>query len=223
MPEAAILREKDARAAERVSNSSDGIADINPEDMVLWLPSGIGRKATCSENLQRFEFRLREAQANDALHELRGHLRYTTYLWRFKDRFHRGVGANTRSRTNIQRSQDKVDAAALKYNIARKALVILGGILGETEWALTLRVLRPEDVRGMTEALLGESEGRRTLSWIWRTVGIGENVDKGLHDGASARSQYNSQYNLTWTAQHYESNGVSVGRGRCDGVRRSSY
>jgi hypothetical protein len=181
MPEVALLRANDARAAGL--DSSGGIPDVNPVDQPLWLPSSIARRAKCSESLQRYEFRLREAQANDALNELRNHLLYTTYLWKHKHRFQRGVKSNTRSRTNIERAQCRVNAAAEKYRVARKALVVLGHILKESGWESTLRELRSEDVRGLSEASLGDSEGRWNISWIWRSVGIGENVDKGLKDG----------------------------------------
>jgi len=36
-------------------------------------------------------------------------------------------------------------------------------------WNDTLRVLKAEDVRGLTEALMGETEGMWRPSWIWTT------------------------------------------------------
>lgn len=189
MPSAAILQAKASRLAElehAARSSQDPIPDEEPQDMQLWLPSFVARKAPCDVGLQRIEFKLREAQAHEALDDLRRHLRYTSHLWTFKDRFERGTRRSTRSRTIIQRSQDNANAAAQKYKIARKALLVLGAILGESEWQGILRELHDTDIRGMSEAALRDSEGRRTLSWIWRTVGIGEDVDKGLHDGESS-------------------------------------
>jgi hypothetical protein len=184
MPEATILREKAARAADRAAHlSSETTPEEAPEDLALWLPSSIGRKAKCVKKLQMIEFKLREAQAHDALRELRRHLLFTTHLWGNKQRFTRGQGPSTRARTLIQRSQEKADAAAEKYRVSYKALVVLGGLLGENDWRKELRPLTTDDVRGLSEALLHDSEGRRTISWIWTTVGIGEKVDKNLDEG----------------------------------------
>jgi hypothetical protein len=184
MPEATILREKAARAADRAAHLSSGtMPEEAPEDIPLWLPSSIGHKAKCDRKLQRIEFKLREAQAHDALRDLRRHLLFTSHLWGNKRRFTRGQGPNTCARTLIRRTQGKTDAAAEKYRVSYKALVVLGGILGETEWKKALRPLTSDDVRGMSEGLLRDSEGRRTLSWIWTIVGIGEKVDRQLDDG----------------------------------------
>jgi hypothetical protein len=66
---------------------------------------------------------------------------------------------------------------------AYEALTILAPILNESHWHLSLKVLDPKkDVVGMTERLLGETEGRRMLSWIWKAHGVGDKADIGLHD-----------------------------------------
>lgn len=184
MPEATILREKAARAAERAAQlSSETMPEEAPEDMPLWLPSSIGHRAKCDRRLQTIELKLREAQAHDALRDLRRHLLFTSHLWGSKRRFTRGQRPSTRARTLIQRTQRKSDAAADKYRVSYKALVVLGGILREADWQKSLRPLASDDVRGISEGLLRDSEGRRTLSWIWTIVGIGEQVDKQLDDG----------------------------------------
>lgn len=41
------------------------------------------------------------------------------------------------------------------------------------EWVATLPVLKVEDVRGLSEALVGESEGKRRPSWIWTMGDLG--------------------------------------------------
>lgn len=136
------------------------------------------------------EWDLRHAQANDALNELRAALRLRSYLYRDKDRFQRGQRMQTRSRGVIQNCQDRVDGSALKYRVARDALVHLSRRLNNLGWEAALPVLKDTDVRGMTEAALrGEEEsigeGRRTLTWIWTTLGVGAQVggDEGLQDG----------------------------------------
>jgi hypothetical protein len=179
MPEATILCEKAAHAADRAAHlSSETMPDEAPEDVVLWLPSSIGRKAKCERKLQMIEFKLHKAQAHDALRDLHHHLLFTTHLWHNKRCFTRGQGPRTRARTLIQWSQGKADAAAEKYRGSFKALIMLGGLLGETNWQKALRPLTSDDIRGLSEALLHDSEGRKTISCIWTMVGIGEKVDK---------------------------------------------
>ena len=40
------------------------------------------------------------------------------------------------------------------------------------DWNDTLRVLKAEDVHGLSEALMGDSEGKRRPLWIW-TMNMG--------------------------------------------------
>jgi hypothetical protein len=166
--------------------ASDDSPAVKPQDIDLFLPSAVVQKgAPCSVRLQECEFRLRFAQAHDALSELRNNLRFRFHLFRHKDRFARGVAANTRARTAIDAAQEKVDASAHKYRTARKALLILGAGLKRSEWVNTLRELGPSDIRHMGDAEASETEGRRRMSWIWMDLGISEDVDKdpGMHDG----------------------------------------
>lgn len=56
--------------------------------------------------------------------------------------------------------------------------------LGQVGWQSALPVLADGDIRQMTQGLAEESEGRRTLSWIWRTDRVaGDLSDEGLQDG----------------------------------------
>lgn len=52
-------------------------------------------------------------------------------------------------------------------------------------WENTLKVLNKDtDVRALAEPLFGESEGRRTLSWIWLTTPASDDRDAGgLNEG----------------------------------------
>ena len=49
----------------------------------------------------------------------------------------------------------------------------------DENWQLSLRFLADEDIRGLSEGLMGDSEGRRTVSWIWTMHGV---VDEGGAD-----------------------------------------
>lgn len=64
----------------------------------------------------------------------------------------------------------KTDAE--RYRRAWTALVILGDVLQEHSWRGDLPKLEPEHIRGMSDGYVGQSEGNRTLSWIWKVRGV---------------------------------------------------
>ncbi|KAH9911489.1 uncharacterized protein B0H18DRAFT_1168583 [Fomitopsis serialis] len=153
--------------------------DVPAYDIPVLLPSGISSALEVSAFLQDIEWRLRHAQAHDALSDLRRHLHLRSHLYSFKDRFIRGQQANTRARSIINTTQAKVDENAERYRRARAALVSLSDRLGRTGWEATLQVLEDQHVRGLKLDESEETEGRRTLSWIWRTTPLAgpENAD----------------------------------------------
>lgn len=52
-------------------------------------------------------------------------------------------------------------------------------------WETSLKILTDADVRGMSTGLADDSEGTRTMSWIWTTAGVGVDAveDPGMNDG----------------------------------------
>ncbi|KAH7917830.1 hypothetical protein BV22DRAFT_1108497 [Leucogyrophana mollusca] len=161
VPGVVALRE---RSSGNLSTTKDA---EKPEDYPLWLPSQIQRKVLCTPHLEDIEWQLRFAQAHDALNELRQSLRSRSYMLRFKDRFLRGQGANTRAR-----------------NFALLALGTLGPLLGKVGWKNALRPLENDDIRPMTQDVdAPTSEGRRRLSWIWLTIGYSEGLDEEADEG----------------------------------------
>jgi len=179
MPEARISRQRDATA------KPDGIAPSKPQDIPLHLPSSYNFRTPLQQpELRTYELRLREGRAHDALHELRQHLRIRTHLHHQKDKYARGIRHNTRANTTIKKCQAKVDRAVEKYRRSRDAMLALSNSLTVPDWADTLQVLKVEDVRGLSDALMGESEGRRRPSWIWTTnTGVleGGSGDEGTY------------------------------------------
>ncbi|KAG6819407.1 hypothetical protein H0H93_012104, partial [Arthromyces matolae] len=148
----------------------DGTPDIKVENIKLWLPSELAASGILvSYALRDYEWQLRHGQAHDALDEVRNGLRLQAYLYKHKDRYAVGVKANTRSNTAIANATGMVKEAAKRYRVARGALLTLSetGIEVPLDWQLTLRALRDEDCRKLTEGLEGDSESRRTISWIW--------------------------------------------------------
>jgi len=184
MPQVSLLRTREAESA------SEDTPAPEPEDIQLWLPSTVARRAFCNPSLQEYEWELRVAQAHDALHEIRSGLRLRSHLTLFKDRFVRGQRANTRSQGVIAACQARIKNGVEKYKVAHRALVSLGDILGKVGWQQTLRELdEHRDVKGLTSDGFdeySESMGRRQLTWIWRTGNVAATGLEGetqLHDG----------------------------------------
>lgn len=149
------------RANQFIEDSS-----ITPtEDIPLYLPSGCHTLTVIPDDLLAMEKRIRVAQAEDALVELRRLLRISSGLWQYKrTQIGPSQRAGTRARSLISRFTDKVNHSANRYRAARHALLALdaGG-----EWAQRLRELKAEHVKGPRRDDNDESEGRRELSWIW--------------------------------------------------------
>ena len=79
MPEARLHRKQLEKAA------PDGIAPRKTQDIPLVLPSSLGKAQLISSELRTYEWRLREGQAYDALHEMRQHLRVRAHCYKHKD------------------------------------------------------------------------------------------------------------------------------------------
>lgn len=158
--------------------------EIAPFDLSLYLPSSLPSRTTCLPTLRQYECKLREAQALEALDELCDHLRLRTHMYKYKDKNIVGQRANTRCQNIITGVQDKVNASTTKYCTARAALVKLSSRCGENqEWRGRLLPLDPEDIRVLKDEE-GQLEGNRTLSWIWKVVGVGGDADdEGLQEG----------------------------------------
>jgi hypothetical protein len=164
-------------------------SDMSPPESTqaikLYLPSMLGTSLQCNEKLQLYEWQLRYAQAHGALEMIRSRLRLRSALYLHKDRFVRGQKANTRSRSRIEQVDAHIAASAEAYRVARAALLILGPILQKDPiWQDELRRLNDEDIRGLSVAMDGISEGRRTISWIWVVQGVAREVDddERLHE-----------------------------------------
>ncbi|KAG6371369.1 hypothetical protein JVT61DRAFT_9577 [Boletus reticuloceps] len=129
------------------------------------------------------EWMLHEGQAHDALNELHQVLRSQSYMLKFKDRFIRGQGANTRTWNCLKSVDAKVRATAAKYRAAHHALTVLSDLLGKVGWKHILRPLADEDICSMTQGIDdSRSEGRRRLSWIWLVCGYSDSHVKNEDD-----------------------------------------
>ncbi|KAH7919505.1 hypothetical protein BV22DRAFT_1108049 [Leucogyrophana mollusca] len=158
MPAVSLLR---AAAAAKVK---EGDEPEKTEEIRLWLPSAVGRAVPCDRRLQDNEWQLRFAQAGDALNDVRRYVRLESYL--------------------LTKVAARRLSAASKYNDALAAMKALGTILGKVGWEATFQTLAANDMRSIQDLLAGETEGTRTLSWIWKTAGIlsKPDSDEGLQD-----------------------------------------
>ncbi|KAF5384117.1 hypothetical protein D9615_003278 [Tricholomella constricta] len=171
-----------ALSLHRSKNTSD--QDEMAEKVPLMLPSSLKHQLPCDVHLQEMEWRLRKSQANDALDELREGLRLQAYLYIDKDRFQRGQHHNTRSRNIIDHVKVKIKAASSKYRVARVALGHLAGILsGTASWEVSFPVLAEADISQLSGDG-SQSEGRRSVSWIWSRLGDGSQLanNQGMKD-----------------------------------------
>jgi len=140
------------------------------ENVPLFLPSGISDAARQSiPQVSKKELRLRMAQADEALEDVRRGRRMITGLVQFKKLNISGAGnkPNTRMRTLYNRLQLRIQRAADRYRAARDALLVLD--LNGT-WRDRFRKLNPTDIRGpgrQEDDKVTQTNSRYEISWIW--------------------------------------------------------
>lgn len=140
-------------------------AGPTPEKTPLMLPSAF--PPSFETNAIRLkETRLRIAQADDALVELRRLLRITAGLTQYKyTQVGFGQAPNTRARSQISRFKDKVALTTQRYHAARQALLSLDP---QGSWIFRLHHLDDSHIRWPSKDP-DEHEGTREISWIWRS------------------------------------------------------
>ncbi|KAG6806431.1 hypothetical protein H0H92_011348 [Tricholoma furcatifolium] len=92
-------------------------------------------------------------------------------MWKSKNTLVCGQRMHMRSLALIASVNTRIDRACDKYNRIHAALVTLGSRLSKVGWDADLRPLTKDDTVGITVVEAEASEGRRTMSWIWRTSG----------------------------------------------------
>ena len=189
MPCVERLLQPDQRDSAEILSSMDSISPgADPQLDQLFLPSGIPYGMRVTEGVRGLvakEIRLRVAQAEDALYQIRRSLRIRKGLVHYKHIHVDGPSQsrNTRARGLLDRFQDKLDRHVARYQAAHGALCSLdpGGA-----WESRLKQLAKKDVRGpgrdneaspvdeyghrkSRQQLQREvaSEGRYEPSWIW--------------------------------------------------------
>ncbi|EMD32307.1 hypothetical protein CERSUDRAFT_68868 [Gelatoporia subvermispora B] len=151
-----------------------------PEKAQLFMPSQIPAPYVCGIDVLQYEWRLHFAQAFKILDDLRRHLRLRTSLRKLKEHFARGVRTTMRALGVVAKAKEHIKGDSTQYHAARSALEALASRLQvQPGWD-------DEDVREMqSDPDSGVSEGRRSLSWIWRMPGvIAEDDSEGVNEAA---------------------------------------
>jgi hypothetical protein len=172
-----------ALLAASISTGPIDEADIvseHAESLPLHLPSSLPlqlRQGADMSTISDKERRLRMAQADDALAEIRRHRRIVTGLYQFKKLNVSGTGnrPNTRMWALFTRFNHKITRYAEKYRAAHGALTRLDP---NGDWCDRLRPLGPNDVRGPGKDT-NESHSRYEPSWIWLVPRITTAPDMG--------------------------------------------
>ena len=135
----------------------DGNASQEPEEIPLLLPSDPllngSRLSICSTTLIELEARLREAQADEALGDLRNKLRARTYVNNYKVKNVTGQRMNIRARSWQASIDRQANVCARRYRTARAALLVLRG---PGDWEQRLKLLRDDDIRAINDRVLTE-------------------------------------------------------------------
>lgn len=174
----------------RIGDESDNL--ISAIDTPLFLPSQAVDRVVVGTDLMEYEWRLRFAQAHDALYDMRRLILVRSQMYAAKDRFSRGQRQVTRSQNLLRGVQERIDMSVTKYRDFRAALLKLARPLGKVGWDTELRPLLNEDIRGLSAKEAGSGEGHVTMSWIWKTSEEGGDFDPTgprMQEGTSI-SQY---------------------------------
>jgi len=169
MPNVAVII---VRAGSEVSTGDpDVVPPLSlPENTPLYLPSALSVSARALvAQVSEKELRLRMAQADEALEDVRRGRRMITGLVQFKKLNISGAGnrPNTRMRTLYNRLQLRIQHAAERYRCARDALLALDP---NGAWKDKFQKLNATDIRGpgrQEDDPVRRTNNRYEISWIW--------------------------------------------------------
>jgi hypothetical protein len=182
---------------------------LTAEDVPLFLPSSLSPNLQNTPEISKtlvHEIRLRIAQADDALADIRHHLRIIAGLWQFKKVNISGTGnrPNTRMRSLFNRFNHRMRQSVLRYRAARSALLAAKLPVEGQHWEDRLNDLKDSDVRGPGKddfylqepgkANYGASKGRYEMSWIWLVP-----QSKSEADASSSEQVFDEGLRVEWS------------------------
>ncbi|KAJ7251255.1 hypothetical protein C8J57DRAFT_1078120 [Mycena rebaudengoi] len=204
-PEVARLRaaEDQARARAAVLQPTAG---VEVYEMELWLPSKMSRTPGVERNrsLAAYEFDLRKGQAHEALEDLRKNLLVRTHMYKSKDKYVRGVAANSRSNDKIKVVDERIRRLADQYRAARSALESLSVVVEDVDWKTELKSLSVEDKKKRgPEAEARRKEAAKPMSWIWVTQARSsvENANPAMDEALRLEWAKTRAKSMRWTEE----------------------
>ncbi|KAG6819307.1 hypothetical protein H0H93_013170 [Arthromyces matolae] len=149
----------------------------------LLLPSSILSKGSFDTKFLDYEWRLRYAQAHAVLDEIRRLILLRTQMYKSKDKWIQGQRMHTRSLALLNRVSRRIDSGVEKYRDVCTALAKLSTHMGKVGWESELREIKDDDLRGLSSEEDDVSEGKRVISWIWKTnTGVDALDDEGKQE-----------------------------------------
>ncbi|OSC96667.1 hypothetical protein PYCCODRAFT_1448403 [Trametes coccinea BRFM310] len=170
-----------------------------PHQILLLLPSRASLHVPCTSELLHQEWILREAQAHNALEDIRSQLEVHYHMYYSKDRFVCGQRPNTRMNTSIQLLQVKLASDAERYCAAYDTLCHLSPQLKKNmaDWGKSLHLLQDSDLRHLAEDEEGNSsESRCTTTWIWRSAPV--SLDAVRSGGPAVADSLQESLRIEW-------------------------
>jgi hypothetical protein len=151
------------------------------ESMLLHLPSSLPQHLRQLPEISTIldkERRLRIAQADDSLADIRQQRRIISGLWQFKKANTNGTGNKscTRMRTIHTRLSLRTQRCAMRYRASRNALLAIDP---HGSWQSRLKDLKDNDIRGPGKDDDGLGNGRYEPSWIWMVPQVSSDPDMG--------------------------------------------
>ena len=141
------------------------LAESIPLHLPSSLPEQLRQLPDISTVLDK-ELRLRIAQADDSLADIRRQRRIISGLWQFKKTNVNGTGnrSSTRMQTLYARFNLRTQRCAMRYRAARGVLVVIDP---HGSWQSRLKDLKDNDIRGPGRDSDGSGNSRYEPSWIW--------------------------------------------------------
>jgi hypothetical protein len=174
--------------------------DDKPELSKLWLPSELPeseREGACIRGVVKKEERLRFAQLQDALVELRRARRINRGIYTHFRINVAGTGqrATSRTQTILRNSGNRIERAARRYNACRASLLALDP---HGDWTEKYKILTDEDNRGPgREKEDGPTgQGDYSPSWIWMVVANSANASSDPNKRVT--EEYEAAMRVEW-------------------------
>ncbi|KAK7022741.1 hypothetical protein VNI00_017017 [Paramarasmius palmivorus] len=145
------------------------------EKIPVLLPSGLPEAIRTQPQMANWvqrEVEYRRAQLRTSLKGLRTHLFVRAGLNLERSTQVRGQRQSTRSREDLKRNEEDIQAFKTKYQASWNALLVLVGEEQLQQQMPGYQAMRDRDVHQRFSSTVGPGESRRTLSWIWTGVDV---------------------------------------------------